>query len=119
MTAVSFRATRAWVESYRQMPSGSVGARHVLQIMIIFVAVGHGRLPDLDWMEGKIMTEVTVELNEAELAEAQALFGTESAAETLREAIRRALRQGALTREFSAARAEQYAELQDRDALWR
>jgi Arc/MetJ family transcription regulator len=63
------------------------------------------------------MTQVTVQMDDAELAEAQRMFGTKTPDETLREGVRRAmkaqLRQEALEEEFSPERAEQYATLRD------
>lgn len=63
------------------------------------------------------MTTITVDMDEAELAEAQRMFGTATPDETVREGVRRAMkaqvRQEALEREFSPERAEQYAELRN------
>lgn len=65
------------------------------------------------------MTEITVQFDDEELAEAQELFGTSTPEETVRVSLRRAVtaqhRQKALEREFSPERAEQYAELRDLD----
>lgn len=65
------------------------------------------------------MTEITVQMDDEELAEAQELFGTKTPEETVRVSLRRAVtaqrRQVALEREFGPERAEQYSELRDID----
>ena len=63
------------------------------------------------------------ELDREALAAAQRAFGTTTTADTLNAALRQVAkqdrRQQALDREFGPERAEQYAQLEDRDSLWR
>lgn len=63
------------------------------------------------------MTEITVQVDETELAEAQAVLGTESIGATVQAAIRRAVadvkRRQAIAEEMSPETAAVYARMND------
>lgn len=67
------------------------------------------------------MAKTLIDLDDVALAAAQKALGTTTKVATVNEALRRAAaedeRRQALLREM--ARGDQYAELQDRDAMWR
>jgi Arc/MetJ family transcription regulator len=90
------------------------GLVHDLDALLRLVVGQDGRLIDMT---------ITVEVDEATLEAAQRALGTTDQASTVAEALNRAVasdrRRQALNREFGPERAEQYALLEDRDALWR